>query len=282
MIMLATCTVQLNSLVATRAEGFRWNIIQSYWGDGAPIEVSPGDTAPFTVLLIYKATPLDAEYTFKTIQASLTLPPTFEGMGGENPIQLVYTGTITDYSVIKLQFPIYLQLNTRLSNYTAQLTLISYYYYYSSTTTKTATSNTPVYGSFSQQLTVMLEVMGRPDIEVAIPNISNLPEGKQQLPVVISNLGRGLAKNVKLESVQSTTSIILQPTNLIIGDLQSNATVTIPISLFVPTGYSCSLTFTLTYLGSKNVAYETVKTLQLLVKSTPFTSPIAVGLSLNE
>ena len=283
MIVLVTYTVQLELIVPVNALESKWKIIQSYWGDGAPLEVSPGDTAPFTVLLIYKATPLGAEYTFKTIQASLTLPTPFEGVGGDNPIQLVYTGTITDYSVIKLQFPIYLQSNTQLGNYTAQLTLISYYYYYSSTTTKTATSNTPVYGSFSQQLTVMLEVMGRPDIEVTIPNISNIYEGKQQVLVVISNSGTATAKNIKIENIQSNTGVTTQLENQIVGDLEPDANITLPLSLFIPTGYYySSLTFELTYLGPENVAYDSLKTLQLIVNTAELASPIGISLSLKE
>jgi uncharacterized membrane protein len=220
-----------------------FTLIETYWGTNQKMEVSPGDVATLTVILRY-----ELHSSLKNLEAHLYLPDGFEPVGGGDSANVYYTGTISQESLVTLEFPIFITPDTEKGSYTANLSL-----YYSGWYTEPG-----------DELQIPLEVTGKPSIDIKVLNDS-LNEGEQTVSIELSNYGDAFAKNLKVEVASSITSIEL-PSVIFLGNLELGESVIVPLSLFVTTsniGKTLSLVIEASYLGPKNILYQASETAQL-------------------
>jgi uncharacterized membrane protein len=231
-----------------------FTFVQAYWGTDKLIEVSPGDVATLTVVLMYEST-----YSISNIEANLSLPNGFEAVGGGDKAITYYTGAISTGSLVKLTFPIFITRGLEIGGYAANLSLEFY------------VSRLSFF--CVNELEVTFEVTGKPDINVDVLN-ETLLEGKQQISLIISNDGDAIAKNIKILKVYSSSTSAEFEAKLsdakFLDGLEPQDEITLPLQVDVPTGTvgkSLPLTVEVSYLGPSNVVYELSEVQQLLVKA---------------
>jgi uncharacterized membrane protein len=229
-----------------------FTFVKAYWGIDQQIEVSPGDVATLTVVLMYEST-----YSISNIEANLSLPNGFESVGGGDKAITFYTGAISTGSLVKLEFPIFITRDLEKGNYTADLNLEFYV--------------TRISFFCLDELEVIFEVMGKPNINVNVLN-ENLYEGKQQISLSLSNDGDAVAKNFVISKVYSSSTSAEFEAKLdnakFLNDLKPGDNITVPLQIDVPTGTKgkiLPLTVEVSYLGPSNVAYAFSESQQLPV-----------------
>lgn len=241
-----------------------FTLVNVYWGTDQLIEVSPGDVAPLTVVVRY-----EYDISFSNLKANLSLPNGFEAVGSGDSVSTYFTGMISPGSLLKLEFPIFATLDLEKDNYTADLELE---YYFSK------------YVIIKDTLAIPFEVSGKPHIKMKTFNDS-FNEGKQQFSITLSNDGDAAAKNLEILRVYSSSASVELVHDEFLGKLASEDHVSVPLSLFVPTGMKgrvLPLTVEISYLGPKNVIYLFSETLQLPIKPSNPIVPLSINLEESE
>jgi len=236
-----------------------FRLIKVYWGTNQPIEASPGDVATLTVVLRY-----ESGSSFSNVKADLSLPEGFKALGGSSKITTYFTGTISVGSSVKLEFPTFITSNVDRGNYTADLELE---YYVSRFTVS------------KDVLKVAFEVTGKPNIDVKALN-SSLYEGRQRIFIALCNEGDAVASNLKITKVQTSTASAELEDVTLPGKLGLKNNVTIPLSIYVPTGMKGNLlllTIEVGCVGPRSVPYLFSKTLQLPVRPSNLMPPLELN-----
>ena len=241
-------------------EEVHFRVLKVYWGDGQPVEVSPGETSQLTVILRY-----EMSKSLNNLKAALSLPEGFEAIGGGNESVVVYTKTIVKGSILELRFPLFIGSNVTLGSYTANLTLE---YFISECTILNST------------VTVEFEVTGKPALAIRALNDS-LRQGEQRVLLLLLNEGDASMHGFRITRIHSSTISIELARYELIGELKPGENLTLPVRLFVPPGLSgkiASLTVEGSYLGPTNVVYSFSKSIQLPVKPS---NPAPLRLSIT-
>jgi len=230
-----------------------FTFVKAYWGTNPQIEVSPGDVATLTVVLMYEST-----YSISNVEANLSLPNGIEAVGGGDKAITYYTGAISTGSLVKLEFPIFITRDLEKGNYTANLNLEFYV--------------TKISCFCLDELEVIFEVTGKPNINVKVLN-ENLYEGKQQISLLLSNDGDAVAKNLVISKVYSSSTSAEFEAEIdnakFLNSLEPGDNIAVPLQIDVPTGTKgkiLPLTVEVSYLGPNNIAYAFSESQQLLVK----------------
>jgi uncharacterized membrane protein len=240
-LILVASTLTVKPTKCYDSNSFR--LIETYWGTSQKEEVSPGDVATLTVILRY-----EPRGSIRNLEAYLFLPDGFEPVGGGDTVNVYYSGTVSEGSLMTLELPIFITHDVEKGIHTANLSL-----YYSGWYTEPG-----------DELQIPLEVTGKPTIDINVLNDS-LNEGEQTVSVRLSNYGDAAAKNLKIEVASSITSTELAGV-IFIGNLEFGESVIVPLSLFVKTsdiGKTLSLAIDASYLGPKNILYQASETAQL-------------------
>jgi len=222
-----------------------FKVLKVYWGTEQPIEVSPGDTATLSVVLRS-----ESQYSIRSLKAELLLPDYFRAVGGGQRALAYYTGTISQGSVIKLDFSVFVTQNAPKISYTINLWL-NYFI--------------PDTGSWHYDiLEVEFEVTGKPSLKVTSMNAS-LDEGNQELSIVIENEGDAAAESLKVVKVYSSSASVELKGSSILGRLESGGKVMVPVQIYVPSevknGSLLTLTVETTCNGPESVVYSFSKNL---------------------
>ena len=240
-----------------------FSLVKCYWGTTEPIEVSPGDVATLTVILKYEARSM-----LRNLEVNLSLPTGFEAVGGGNKTTVLYTGTVSQGSLVNLEFDIFIAPDVEKGNYTGDLEI----YYL---------SNSP---SPQDILKIPIEVSGKPNLVVRVIG-DIVHEGKQHVLIEFRNKGDGAARNLKVTKIYSSNGYVELENGEFLGDLEPQHSLNLSLSLFVPTGMKgkiLPLTVEATYLGPKNVVHLFSETLRVPVKSFISTPPLTLSLNSRE
>lgn len=232
-----------------------FTVIRSYWGVDQPIEVSPSDVATLSVIVRY-----EFGYSGKSIKADLHLPEGFRAVGGSNQAETYFTGAVSYGSIITLQFPIFITQAAGKGGFTTYLEL-NYYQ--------------PDLSRWRNEiLDVYFEVTGKPIIDAVALN-TTVVTGNQMILIALSNKGDGIADNLKLAKVSSSTASAELPERTAFGMLQPGQNVTVPVHLYIPINLSSYQTLTLqtSCVGPSNVFYSFSETLVLTLAPTTPVSP---------
>jgi len=224
-----------------------FSLVKCYWGTTEPIEVSPGDVATLTVILKYEARSM-----LRNLEVNLSLPTGFEAVGGGNKTTVLYTGTVSQGSLVNLEFDIFIAPDVEKGNYTGDLEI----YYL---------SNSP---SPQDILKIPIEVSGKPNLVVRVIG-DIVHEGKQHVLIEFRNKGDGAARNLKVTKIYSNNGYVELENGEFLGDLEPQHSLNLSLSLFVPTGMKgkiLPLTVEATYLGPKNVVHLFSETLRVPVE----------------
>jgi len=222
-------------------------LVKVFWGTNQEIQVSPGDVATLTAVIRY-----ETRGSFQNLEAYLFLPAGFEPIGGGDNVTVYYTGTVSQGSLVKLEFPIFITPDVDKGGYTANLHL-----YYS-----------PYFDQPSDELQIPFEVTGKPIIDARVLNDSLL-EGEQKVLLELSNDGDAIAKNLKIVAISSSSALVELDIAGFLGSLEPGDNATVPLRLYVPTGMNgkiLSLGVEVSCLGPKNIVYQISKTLQIRVE----------------
>lgn len=264
-LALATVMVMLISgtfYVPARAQSTAYfSLVKSYWGGDEPMEVSPGDVAPLSVVLRY-----EFGYSTNSVVADLLLPQGFIAVGGGSRPETHYNGNISTGSIITLQFSIFITPGAARSGYTAYLEL-SYYV--------SALSRWQ-----NDVLGVSFDVTGKPSIDLQILNRS-ASQGNQLIMVALSNNGEADANDLKVTSINSTSARAEFKGSTTLGTLQPGQNITIPVNVYIPSGLGnnlLSIAVNCSCVGPLSVFYSFSKTLQLPLAPTTMISPVVLSL----
>lgn len=241
-----------------------FTVIRSYWGVDQPIEVSPSDVATLSVIVRY-----EFGYSGKSIKADLHLPEGFRAVGGSNQAETYFTGAVSYGSIITLQFPIFITQAAGKGGFTTYLEL-NYYQ--------------PDLSRWRNEiLDVYFEVTGKPIIDAVALN-TTVVTGNQMILIALSNKGDGIADNLKLAKVSSSTASAELPERTAFGMLQPGQNVTVPVHLYIPINLSSYQTLTLqtSCVGPSNVFYSFSETLVLTLAPTTPVSPIFLSFKPTE
>ena len=223
-----------------------FTFLQAYWGTAQAVEVSPGDVATLTVVLKQEKI-----FELKGLEATLTLPPGFEALGGTDNASIIYTGTVPMGSLVKLEFPLFITVDVQRGSYTASLTLKYYAMGF----------------EYEDELEITFKVTGKPIVAAKVLNAS-LYEGEQRVLVEFSNSGDAIAKSLRILKVSSTSASVELDSAGFLGNLEPEDNVDVMLSLLVPEGLegkTVLLTVEGSCLGPTNVVYSFTETLQLQV-----------------
>lgn len=207
MLLFATLFVSVN---AQQQSYFK--VLRVYWGTEQPIEVSPGDTATLSVVLRS-----ESQYSIRSFKAELLLPDYFRAVGGGQRALAYYTGTISQGSVIRLDFSVFITKDAPKISYSTNLWL-NYF-----------VSDTWRY----DLLEVEFEVTGKPSIKVTSMNAS-LDEGNQELSIIIQNEGDAAAESLKIVRIYSSGASAELKGSAILGRLEPGGKVIVPVQIYVP------------------------------------------------
>jgi len=247
-LLVLILTASMLSIIPVESYDFDFfTLIKAYWGTSQEIQVSPGDVATLTVILRY-----ETRGSFQNLAAYLFLPAGFEPVGGGDNVTAYYTGTVSQGSLVNLQFPIFIAPDVEKGSYTANLHL-----YYS-----------PYFDQPGDELQIPFEVTGKPIINARVLNDSLL-EGEQQVLLELSNDGDAIAKNLKILEITSSSALAELDIAVFLGSLEPGDNVTVPLRLFVPTGMNgkiLSLAVQVSCLGPRNIVYQVSRTLQMRVE----------------
>jgi len=247
-LLILILTASTLSIIPVESYDFDFfRLIKAYWGTNQEIQVSPGDVATLTVILRY-----ETRSSFQNLAAYLFLPAGFEPVGGGDNVTVYYTGTVSQGSLVNLEFPIFITPDVEKGSYTANLHL-----YYS-----------PYFDQPEDELQIPFEVTGKPIISAKVLNDSLL-EGEQQVLLELSNDGDAIAKNLKIVEITSSSALAELDIAGFLGSLEPGDYATVPLRLFVPTGMKgkiLSLAVEVSFLGPRNIVYQVSKTLQMRVE----------------
>ena len=241
-------------------ESGHFKLIKAYWGTDKVLEVSAGDVTSLTVVLRYEST-----YSFKNLEANLSLPNGFEAVGGGQNSSIYYTGSISPGIIVELRFAVYITQGVVKGNYTATLDVA---YYVSK------------YLVPRDLLQIPMEVTGRPILRMNALNES-LYEGRQLAMVSLSNEGDAIARDVRIAKVYSSSATAMTDGDEMLHEIEPNRSLAVPLILFVPTGMKgkiVPLTMEASCLGPRNVMYQFSETIQLPVKPSSPVPVLAVNL----
>jgi hypothetical protein len=260
-LILATSTFLI---VPVKSDSDHFSLIDVYWGTNDPVEVSPGDVATLTIILRY-----EADNSFNNLQAILDLPSGFKAVGGGMKATVYHSGSISPGSLLQLEFPIFITTDVKIGTHRADLE-VEYY-----------VSNVivPV-----DELSVKLEVTGKPSIDLMTP-IDYIHEGKQEVPIVVTNVGDALMQNLQIINIYSSDASVELLNGKLWGDLEPGENTTVLLLVHVLTevkGEALSFNLEFSFLGPNNIAYSSSETLQVLMKATAPTSPLRVDLNTTE
>jgi len=247
-LLVLILTASMLSIIPVESYDFDFfTLIKAYWGTNQEIQVSPGDVATLTVILRY-----ETRGSFQNLAAYLFLPAGFEPVGGGDNVTAYYTGTVSQGSLVNLQFPIFIAPDVEKGSYTANLHL-----YYS-----------PYFDQPEDELQIPFEVTGKPIIDAKVLNDS-LVEGEQRVLLELSNDGDAIAKNLKIVEITSSSVLAELDVAESLGSLEPGDYATVPLRLFVPSGMKgkiLSLAVEVSLLGPRNIVYQVSKTLQMRVE----------------
>lgn len=257
-LVLASMTVSVNS----QSSGF-FEVSKVYWGLDQPMEVSPGDAANLSVVLRYLF-----QYPSENLKAELSLPNGLRAVGGGQRSSTYKTGTISIGSTVQLQFSIFVTSSVGKGGYIAYLQLQSY---------------VPTLSSWHiETLEIPFEVTGKPAVDIQVLN-STLREGSQNIVLLVSNLGDGVANTIRLTNAYSSQASVDLPAVRLAGNLDPGEKLTTSLFVKIPSASKTDflpLTVQVSCVGPTGVSYTFSRDLQLpLMPST--LSPFIFDLKSN-
>ncbi|MBM3291276.1 hypothetical protein FJY84_01200 [Candidatus Bathyarchaeota archaeon] len=260
-LLFVTLVITGILLFPVKAESGHFTVLDSYWGTDQRVEVSPGETAIFTIVLR-----TELLGTVKNIEANLTLPEKFQSQSGTNIASTYSSSSVTQGMQLKLQFSIFIEPDASLGNHSAQLEMR---YYQNGVT-------------WQDPVEINLKVTGRPEIKVKTIN-NELVEGKQSTNLEVTNVGKADATNFKISEI-SSSSVIVE--DYLFDELiESSGKQLINLHLMLPSGTKGKV-FTIlvkgSYYGPLNIAYQFSQSIQFIVKSAESKPILSVNLSKSE
>lgn len=234
-----------------------FDLLRVYWGEGLPLEVSPGDTAILSVVLRY-----EHQYAVRNLVAELSLPHGFTPVGGGSKAQAYYSGAVSTGSIVRLTFPITISREASIGAYPASLEL-DYYIDALSRWRREA-------------LELYIEVSGKPRIEVK-PQESPLREGSQLVTLTLTNEGDGAAENVKVVEAYSNVISAGLLRDVSLGRMEPGAAKPMNLSVYVPPELRSSLVpllLVVTCVGPRSTPYNFTRNVMLSLRPTASTPPL--------
>jgi hypothetical protein len=264
LVILILIASTLSIIPVKSLDSGSFKLIEAYWGTDQKIQVSPGDFETLTVIIRYDV----SRSTIRNLEAYLFLPEGFEPIGDRDSVLVYYSGSISEGSFVKLEFPIFITPEAEKGNYTADL-----YLYYSG-----------YYPEPGDELKIPFGVTGKPSITIDVPD-GGIHEGRQETSIRLINEGDAAAKNLRVTEVYSTSATIDPDNEDVLGVLEPGNSVTVPLNVFVSAGMkgkALPITVELSYLGPENVLYELSQSLQIPVKSTTLMPPLTLDVDSEE
>ena len=256
-ISLLSCSVS--------AETGDFTVIDSYWGTDQRIEVAPGETATLTIILR-----TEFQGTVKNIEANLSLPENLQSIGGSQKATATYSSGLTQGSLLKLLFPIYITPEAHIGKYSAELE-IRYYQ-------ENIVWNDPP----RMRVKILFNITGRPEVKLQT-SIYELKEGKQIASLELKNIGEAKAYNLKINEISSPSVII--ENYYYEGSIEAGKNQSIDLILMVPPGTEGKAVTVLvkgSCYGPLNIAYQFSQSLQFIIKQREAKPIISIYLSSSE
>jgi len=262
LLLLIESTFSIVPVESLDSDSF--TLIEAYWGTNQETLVSPGDVETLTVILRYDI----SLSTIRNLEAYLFPPEGFEPVGGGDNASVYYSGSISEGSFVRLEFPIFITPEAEKGHYAADLHL--YYAGY--------------YPEPGDEVRIPFEVTGKPSITIEMLD-AGLHEGRQKSSISLINEGDAAARNLRVTRVHSTSATIDLENVDVLGDLEPGSKVAVPLNISVATGMKgqvLPITVEVSYLGPGNVFYESSQSLQVPVKSTALMPPLTLDVDSEE